>query len=151
MLEAIIAITSLITGMGIGWLIHSRLELGNNPEKISSLEKELRSTRESEIVSRANFENLQQKFDEEKKRLEEIRKEMENSFKAMAADIANNNSETFLKQANQQFKSLKESSEKDLDEKKKMIDKSLVGMNEKLESLHKQSTELKSSIDKCNN
>jgi DNA recombination protein RmuC len=65
----------------------------------------------------------------------------------MAADIANNNSETFLKQANVQFKSLKESSEKDLDEKKKLIDKSLTGMNEKLESLHKQSTELKTSID----
>ena len=52
---------------------------------------------------------------------------MENSFKAMAADIANTNSETFLKQANQQFKSLKENSEKDLDEKKKLIDKKSVG------------------------
>ena len=65
----------------------------------------------------------------------------------MAARIANANSETFLKQANEQFKSLKEGSEKDLDEKKKLIEKSLSGMNEKLEFIHKQSTELKSSID----
>ena len=147
MLEASIAIISLIMGMGIGWVIRSKSISESNPEKVSTLEAELQSTREAAVVSRTNLENLQQKFEEEKKRLEEIRKEMENAFKAMAADIANNNSETFLKQANEQFKSLKESSEKDLDEKKKLIDKSLTGMNEKLESLHKQSTELKTSID----
>tara|TARA_B110001454_G_scaffold20246_1_gene19077 strand:+ start:95 stop:1306 length:1212 start_codon:yes stop_codon:yes gene_type:complete len=147
MLEATIAIISLIMGMGIGWVIRSKSISESNPEKVSTLEAELQSTREAAVVSRTNLENLQQKFEEEKKRLEEIRKEMENAFKAMAADIANNNSETFLKQANEQFKSLKESSEKDLDEKKKLIDKSLTGMNEKLESLHKQSTELKTSID----
>ena len=147
MLEATIAIISLIMGIGIGWLIRSKSVLETSPEKISTLEIELEKTREKATVSRINLQNLQHKFEEEKKRLVEIRKEMENSFKAMAADIANNNSETFLKQANEQFKSLKESSEKDLDEKKKLIDKSLVGMNDKLESLHKQSTELKTSID----
>lgn len=147
MLEATIAIISLIMGIGIGWLIRSKSVLETSPEKISTLEIELEKTREKATVSRINLQNLQHKFEEEKKRLGEIRKEMENAFKAMAADIANNNSETFLKQANEQFKSLKESSEKDLDEKKKLIDKSLVGMNDKLESLHKQSTELKTSID----
>ena len=84
--------------MGIGWIIRSKLILESNPEKISILEAELQSTRELEVVSRTNLVNIQQKFEEEKKRLEEIRKEMENSFKAMAADIANNNSETFLKE-----------------------------------------------------
>ena len=39
----------------------------------------------------------------------------------MAADIALDNSKAFLQQAGEQFKSLKESSEKDLDEKKKLI------------------------------
>ena len=99
MLEAIIAVISLIIGMGIGWIIRSKSISETNPEKISTLEAELQSTREAEVISRTNLENLQQKFEEEKKRLEEIRKEMGNSFKAMAADIANNNSETFLKQA----------------------------------------------------
>ena len=45
----------------------------------------------------------------------------------MAADIALDNSKAFLQQAGEQFKSLKESSEKDLDEKKKLIDRSLSG------------------------
>lgn len=147
MLEATIAIISLTMGIGIGWLIRSKSVLESSPEKISTLEIELENSREEATVSRTNLQNLQEKFDEEKKRLGDIRKEMENVFKAMAADIANNNSETFLKQANEQFKSLKESSEKDLDDKKKLIDKSLEGMNDKLESLHKQSTELKTSID----
>ena len=100
MLEATIAIISLIIGMAIGWVIRSKSVSGSNQEKVSTLEIELQSTRESEVVARTNLENFQQKFEEEKKRLEEIRKEMENAFKAMAADIANNNSETFLKQAN---------------------------------------------------
>jgi len=147
MLEATIAIISLTMGIGIGWLIRSKSVLESSPEKISTLEIELENSREEATVSRTNLQNLQEKFEEEKKRLGDIRKEMENVFKAMAADIANNNSETFLKQANEQFKSLKESSEKDLDDKKKLIDKSLEGMNDKLESLHKQSTELKTSID----
>ena len=144
--EAAIALLSLLAGIGVGWYLRSKSTTGNS-EKTTELEAELRSARESEVASRTNLENLQTRFEGEKKRLEEIRGEMENSFKAMAADIAGRNSETFLKQAGEQFKSLKESSEQDLEGKKKLIDKSLSGMNEKLEFIHKQSTELKSSID----
>lgn len=148
MLEAVIAVIGLLAGIGVGWWLRSKSAVGEgDPDKTARLEAELRAARESEVASRTNLENQQTRFEGEKKRLEEIRGEMENSFKAMAADIANSNSETFLKQANQQFKSLKESSEQDLDEKKKLIDKSLSGMNEKLELIHRQSTELKSSID----
>ena len=144
--EAAIALLSLLAGIGVGWYLRSKSTTGNS-EKTTELEAELRVARESEVASRTNLENLQTRFEGEKKRLEEIRGEMENSFKAMAADIAGRNSETFLKQAGEQFKSLKESSEQDLEGKKKLIDKSLSGMNEKLEFIHKQSTALKSSID----
>ena len=144
--EAAIALLSLLAGIGVGWYLRSKSTPGNS-EKTTELEAELRLARESEVASRTNLENLQTRFEGEKKRLEEIRGEMENSFKAMAADIAGRNSETFLKQAGEQFKSLKESSEQDLEGKKKLIDKSLSGMNEKLEFIHKQSTALKSSID----
>ena len=96
MLEATIAIISLTMGIGIGWLIRSKSVLETSPEKISTLEIELENSREKATVSRTNLQNLQEKFDEEKKRLGDIRKEMENVFKAMAADIANNNSETFF-------------------------------------------------------
>ncbi len=146
-MEAVIAVISLVIGIGIGWWIRSKSTLDGNPEKAAQLEADLRASREIEAVTRTNYENLQTRYEEEKKRLEEIRREMENAFKSMAADIASRNSETFLKQANVQFKSLKESSEKDLDGKKKLIDESLAGMNTKLEFIHQQSTELKSSID----
>ena len=145
--EAAIAVFSLIVGIGIGWWFRTKSAASSNPEQVAQLQDELRTARETEAVTRTNLENERRKFEEEKKRLEEIRATMENSFKAMAGEIANRNSETFLKQANEQFRSLKESSEKDLEEKKKLIDKSLSGMNEKLDNIHKQSTELKSSID----
>ena len=144
--EAAIALLSLLAGIGVGWYLRSKSTTGNSG-KTTELEAELRAARESEVASRTNLENLQTRFEGEKKRLAEIRGEMENSFKAMAADIAGRNAETFLKQAGEQFKSLKESSEQDLEGKKKLIDKSLSGMNEKLEFIHKQSTALKSSID----
>ncbi len=146
MLEAIIAVTCLLIGIAIGWWIHAK-SIPVDAKKMDQLELDLQSARRVEVESLTNLKNLEGKFEEEKKRLEEIRREMENAFKAMAADIANSNTETFLKQAGEQFKSFKENSENDLDEKKKLIDKSLLGMNEKLEFIHKQSTALKSSID----
>ena len=138
---------SLAVGVILGWFLRSKYALAGYREQTSKLETELRSARENDAVSRTKLENLQTRFEEEKRRLEEIRKEMENAFKAMAADIANANSKTFLERANEQFKTLKAGSEQDLDEKKKLIDKTLSGMNEKLESIHKQSTMLQSSID----
>ncbi len=147
MLEVLIAAVCIVVGVGVGWWIRSKLVSSEDPEKMTRLEADLQVARESEIISRTNVQNLQNKFAEEKQRLAEIRTEMENAFKAMAADIANNNSQTFLKQAGEQFKFLKENSEKDLQEKKNLIDKSLSGMNEQLGRIDKQTTELKSSID----
>ncbi len=147
MLEAIIFIISLVVGVTIGWFLRSKSVPQVDSNKITTLENELKESVEAEAIARTNLENVSTQLEEEKKRMEEIKLEMEKSFKIMATEITNNNSELFLKQANEQFKSLKETSEKDLDEKKKLIDKSLVGMNEKLEYIHKQSAELKSSID----
>lgn len=151
MLVATIAVVStvigIVIGIAIGWRLRSSSVPAENPEKVARLEEELRSTRESEVVARTMLQTREKQFEEEKTRLQEIRKEMESAFKAMAADITNHNSVTFLKQASEQFKALKESSEKDLQGKKQLIDKSLSGMNEKLEFIHQQSTELKSSID----
>ena len=83
----------------------------------------------------------------EQKRLRETRGEMENAFKAMAIDIARQNSEDFLKQANVQFGALKTDSARDLDEKKKLIDQRLSGMNDTLKEISDKSTALKTSID----
>ena len=144
MLEAVIAIISLVIGVIIGWWGRSK---SSPDEKIARLEAELQEAKASEVKAKTTLEHLQTQFETEKKRLEEIRNAMENSFKAMAADIARDNSKTFLQQAGEQFRSLKENSEKDLDEKKKLIDQSLSGMKEKLDAIDKHSTELKTSID----
>ena len=72
---------------------------------------------------------------------------MENTFKAMAGDIAASNTRVFLEQATEKFRSLTDASEKQLDGKKELIDKTLRGMSEHLDSLRRQSVELKTSID----
>ena len=62
MLEAIIAVISLIIGMGIGWIIRSKSVSESNPEKVSNLEAELQSTREAEVVSGQHRLQVPQRF-----------------------------------------------------------------------------------------
>jgi len=138
MTATIIAIASLLIGLVAGVLIARRA--GPSPA-------ELQRAREDAVRAETNLQNLQAQFDHEKTRLEEIRASMENTFKAMAGDIAERNSRAFLERANEKFKSLAEDSEKKLDTKKELIDKTLSGMNQHLDSIRKQSIELKTSID----
>lgn len=73
---------------------------------------------------------------EKEKALREMGKEVENNFVALAGKALSQNSDAFLKLAG-----------KNLEEKKGLIDQNLSAMNEKLKTLHQQSSELKSSID----
>ena len=86
-------------------------------------------------------------LDQEKERLEQIRKEMENSFKAIAADVSKSNTEEFLKLANDKFQTLSKESNTNLEQKKKLIDHNLEEMTKKLDSIQKQSTELNTNLE----
>ena len=79
--------------------------------------------------------------------IEKIKKEMENSFKALASDVAKDNTKQFFELANDKFQNLSKESDANLEEKKKLIDQNLQEMNKKLESIHKQSTELNANLE----
>ena len=79
--------------------------------------------------------------------LEQVKKEMENTFKALAADVNKSNTEEFFKLANDKFSNLSKESDKNLDQKKKLIDQNLEEMSKKLDSIQKQSTELNVNIE----
>jgi len=79
--------------------------------------------------------------------LDKIKKEMENTFKALAADVNKSNTEEFLKLANDKFKNLSKESNVNLEQKKELINQNLKEMNQKLESIHKQSTELNVNLE----
>jgi len=81
------------------------------------------------------------------KNLNQIKKEMENTFKALAADVNKSNTEEFFKLANDKFQNLSKESDKNLDQKKELIDKNLEEMSKKLDSIQKQSTELNVNIE----
>jgi len=89
--------------------------------------------------------------DSEFQDLEKIKKEMENTFKALAADVNKSNTEEFLKLANDKFQNLSKESDKNLDQKKKLIDQNLEEMSKKLDSIQKQSTELNINIEQNKN
>lgn len=139
MTATIIAIASLLIGLGAGFIIARRTAPAHS---------ELQSAREATVRAETNLQNKEAQFAQEKTRLEEIRASMENTFKAMAGDIAASNSRVFLEQAGEKFKALAGDSERELEGKKKLIDQTLSGMNRRLETIHNQSLELKTSIDK---
>lgn len=147
MTEALIAILALICGTLLGWYLRSKSVPENNSAELDQLRDRLMEAEKRETAATTRVEESQKRIEVEKSRLEEIRKEMKNTFKALAADIAKGNSAEFLKMAGEKFHSLKVTSEKHLDEKKKLIDQNLEGMNKKLETITRQSTELKTSIE----
>jgi DNA recombination protein RmuC len=102
-------------------------------------------------VSNQNSKNLLEASNKilgkEKDNLDTIKKEMENSFKAIASDVNKSNTEEFLKLANDKFKNLSQQSNVVLEEKKKLIDQNLVEMSKKLDSIQKQSTELNANLE----
>jgi len=86
------------------------------------------------------------KIKNEKDEMILIKEELENAFKALASDVAKSNSEEFLKLANDKFKNLKNQSDDDLEQKKKLIDQNLDQMSKKLDNIQRQSTELNTSL-----
>ncbi|SVE49655.1 uncharacterized protein METZ01_LOCUS502509, partial [marine metagenome] len=56
------------------------------------------------------------------KELKSIKKEMENTFKAIASDVNKSNTEDFFKLANDKFKNLSKESDTNLEQKKELID-----------------------------
>ena len=79
--------------------------------------------------------------------LSQIKKEMENTFKAIASDVNKSNTEDFLKLANDKFKNLSDESDTNLEQKKELIDQNLKEMSKKLDSIQKQSTELNANLE----
>ena len=101
----------------------------------------------SNLNSKNLFDASNKILNKEKDNLDAIKKEMENSFKAIASDVNKSNTEEFLKLANDKFKNLSQESNVTLEEKKKLIDQNLVEMSKKLDSIQKQSTELNANLE----
>lgn len=129
-------ILALAGGFLLGWIIKTSLDRAK-----------LTSSLNANIKLQAELTHVERRVVEERQQLEKIKTSMETSFKAMAADIANRNTSTFLEQAKEQFRALQTDSEKDLETKKKLIDKSLTSMNAKLDAVSEQSIRLKASVE----
>ncbi|MDP5957663.1 MAG: DNA recombination protein RmuC [Candidatus Marinimicrobia bacterium] len=73
--------------------------------------------------------------------------QIKDAFGNLSKEALDQNIETFMKIAESKFGDLMKSSDAQLDEKKKLIDSSLVEMKKQLEGLNKQTTELTSQME----
>ncbi len=150
MTETIITLFALILGFIAGWILKGKTSAGENAE---GMERELENLREQLIQSQrkeasavTRVEEMGKRFQEEKERLKQIREDMENTFKALAGDAIKSNSEEFIKLANEKFKSVLDTTENKLDEKKKLIDQNLNEIHKTLMGLTEQSTQLNTRL-----
>ena len=86
--------------------------------------------------------------------IDRIKKEMENTFKALALDVNqtlnSKNTEQFFKLANDKFQSLSKESDTNLETKKKLIDENLGEMSKRLKSIEEHSIKLNENLESTN-
>lgn len=86
--------------------------------------------------------------------IDAIKKEMENTFKALALDvnqtISSKNTEEFFKLANDKFQGLSKESDTNLENKKKLIDENLSEMSKRLKSIEEHSIKLNENLESTN-
>ena len=82
--------------------------------------------------------------------IDSIKKEMENTFKALALDVNRSNTEEFFKLANDKFQGLSKESDKNLETKKKLIDENLNEMSKRLKSIEDASIKLNENLESTN-
>ena len=82
--------------------------------------------------------------------IDSIKKEMGNTFKALALDVNRSNTEEFFKLANDKFQGLSKESDKNLETKKKLIDENLNEMSKRLKSIEDASIKLNENLESTN-
>ncbi|MFQ6610609.1 MAG: DNA recombination protein RmuC [Fidelibacterota bacterium] len=139
--------TQLDDSVKSGIALSTRLEeTENRLSEVTQLRKLLEESQKAETAAKTRVEEISKQLVEEKARLLEIRKEMENAFKSLADDVVKSNSEEFIKLANEKFKSVLDANEERLTEKKKLIDQNLGEMSKTLKGISEQSTELNTRL-----
>ena len=82
--------------------------------------------------------------------IDSMKREMENTFKALALDVNKSNTEEFFKLANDKFQTLSKESDTNLESKKKLIDENLGEMSKRLKSIEEHSIKLNENLESTN-
>ncbi len=144
-------IGGLILGGIIGWLIASsraksteavnnelRQQISQKNLNISNLGNELDTVKQL----KARLEESQKYLQEERTRLEAMRKELTETFKSLSLDALSRNSGEFLKLAEKALESKTIDGKKELESKKELIDKSIIGIDKTLIEVQKKIDEV---------
>ena len=107
-------------------------------ETIDSCKKQIRELEKKEAVLRVRYDELQQKSTEKLAFLQNSRREMSDSFKALSADVLKNNSQSFLELAQTAMNSFQEKARGDLELRKQSIRQMVNPLQESLQRVDEQ-------------
>jgi DNA recombination protein RmuC len=99
-----------------------RAELETRKHDADLLAASLRIAESAKAASDARASEMQKRFEEQRRLVEDAERQLADTFKALATDILRNNSESFLTLATERFDSVQKQSAFDLDARHKAID-----------------------------
>ncbi len=105
---------------------------------IDHYQKEIRELEKKEVELQVRYEELLQKSSENIAFLQNGRREMSDSFKALSADILKNNSQSFLELAQTAMTSFQEKAKGDLELRKQSISHMVTPLQESLQRVDEQ-------------
>ena len=105
---------------------------------IDHCQKEIRELEKKEVELQVRYEDLRQKSSENIAFLQNGRREMSDSFKALSADILKNNSQSFLELAQTAMTSFQEKANGDLELRKQSIKQMVTPLQESLQRVDEQ-------------
>ncbi|NQV16359.1 DNA recombination protein RmuC [bacterium] len=129
------------------------VERANLESQLERAETELKQTREeSQLLREQNasintrLEESRDRLEEEKKRLKEMKEQLQETFKSLSQDVLRESQKEFLQMAGEKFKGQSKENQDQLNEKEKLIQKSLENMDGRLKDIVQKSTELKTEL-----
>ncbi len=159
-------------GAGLAWLVasaHQQRRRLDDAERLSAaeakakLEREMRETLEQELeeahgsvreldhqlgIAQERFEGSARALEQQREFVDSARKQLEDSFGALAAAALKGNTEQFLALAEQSMSAARERASADLDQRRQAIEALLAPFRERLDSLDSKTVEIeKARID----
>ena len=147
MIDVIVAVSCVVLGFTGGWLLHRYTTRYYESRERQELQDRLTSALQGEAVAQARMDEQRHQIENEREQIRNLRVELENTFKALAGEIARSNTENFLKLATDRFSHLADQAEGKLSAKKELIDQNLAEMKQALKGLSEQSIQLNSNLE----
>jgi len=137
MVEGLLALVGLLSGLGIGWFLGGR--------KLSTTTDELRSETAKRAAAEANLEQERKAAQEKLAVLKDAQDRLSDTFKALSSEALQHNNQSFLALAKSRLETFQQEAKGDLEARQKAVDELVKPIRESLDKVDGKLGELEKS------